>query len=124
MFQAQMLTATGVANAADIFSPWFPRGGDNMICTVEILSLPNTSPTGLTVEVWTKAKSDVGDGGGALTNTASTTSFGSTSTVGRYSATYAANLNELIRYKFKPGTTEGKWVLFRMLPPSFFDTVK
>lgn len=124
MFQAQMLTANGTAGGSDVYSPWFPRGGDNMIATVEIISMSGSSPTGLTVEVWTKAKSDAGDGSGPLTNTASTTSFGSTSTAGRYSATYAANLNELVRYKFKPGTTDGKWVLFRMLPPSFFDTVK
>lgn len=117
MFQAQMLTANGSAGGSDVYSPWFARGSDNMIATVEIISMSGASPTGLTVEVYTKAKASTGDG------TPVGSSFGSTTTVGRYTATFTG-LNELVRYKFKPGTTDGKWVLFRMLPPSFFDTVK
>jgi hypothetical protein len=123
MFQAQILTANGTANGSDVFGPWMPRGGDNIVCTVEIISMSGSSPTGLLVEVWTKAKSDTGDGTGPATNTGSTTSFGSTSSPGRYSATYLG-MNELVRYKFKPGTTDGKWAMFRMLPPSWFDSVR
>ena len=85
--------------------------------------MSGSSPTGLLVEVWTKATTEAGDGTGPATNTASSTTFGSTSTPGRYTATYLG-LNQLVRFKFKPGTTDGKWVMFRILPPSWFDSVK
>jgi len=33
-------------------------------------------------------------------------------------------MNELVRYGFEVSGTAGDWVLFRMLPPVWFDSVK
>ena len=52
-------------------------------------------------------------------------------TAGRLTAEYgnaaSGNVNgikHLVRYKFNPGTNNAEWVLFRMLPPVWFDATK
>ena len=115
MFQAQYLPAGTV-----ILSPWFPRGADYMVATVEVAACDATS-TVLTVKVLTKEKDAFGDGTPLTTPSFTQTNAGRTSvTFG--GSTSAAGMKDLVRYSFE--VTTGVWVLFRMLPPSWFDAIK
>lgn len=118
MFQAQLLISNATTSGARVYSPWFPKGGDNMLATVEIIAVNGTTPT-LTIEVFSKAKTTTGDGSIVGSATGVTA-------LGRTTLTQFSGLNELVRYRFDPGLTAvaGNWILFRMLPPVFFDTVK
>jgi hypothetical protein len=122
MFQAQMLIRG--AATTKVYSPWFPRGGDAVTITADLVALGG-SPT-LTVRVYTKASSTVGDGGTAVSPTGTLIALAA---VGRASCEYnsgaAAGMNELVRYGYEcSSASAGDWVLFRMLPPVWFDAVK
>ena len=111
MFDAQLLL-----KGSTVLSPWFPRQGDNLIITLEIVARADTTTK---VEVYTKNQEDTGDGslhaGGNINR----------NTVGRESKEYVGGLKELVRYKFTiTGTADDDWSLFRMLMPVWFDSVK
>lgn len=115
MFQAQYLPG-----GTTIYSPWFPRGGDYMVATVEVAAA-DAAGTVLTVQVLSKDKSDFGDGLALTTPTFTQTGAGRTSvTFG--GTTAAAGMKDLVRFSFS--CPSAKWVLFRMLPPSWFDAIK
>jgi hypothetical protein len=102
-----------------IYSPWFPRQGDNLRATVELVA--NASSANITVTVLTKKSEETTNG------TAIGSTFGSSGgTLGRYVGEFTPTdgINELVRYKFDPGTTGSGWVLFRMLAPVWFDSAK
>ncbi len=111
MFVAQLLIEKSATYS--IFSPWFPRQGDNMIVTADVAELDGGS---FTLQVFTKDSETPGDG----------TQVGSDKTVnaaGQASETITG-LNELVRYKYNVDNTQsGDWILFRMLPPVWYDTV-
>ena len=117
MFQGQLLMCSGVP----VYSPWFPRGGDNLRATVELIASYNSS-SNITVSVLTKNAEETTDG------TAIGSTFASSGgTAGRYAGEFTAGataLKEMVRYKFDPGTVTSGWVLFRMLPPVWFDSVR
>ena len=116
MFQAQYLPA-----GSAVYSPWFARGGDYLRATVEVVSLNGSA--GITVTVLTKKRDEYGDGA-AVTGSIAKTSVGRSTTTEFGGTTSATGLNDLVRYKFDPGSTSGEWVVFRMLAPSWFDAVK
>ncbi len=138
MFDSQTIQIQGTTSTV-LFSPWFPRGGDYGIFTVEVTSMGFTTGGGvelkLSVAMFTKNTSDPGDpanpaaGGVALTDFARTTT-GRTSVDFKYnygtSPAFPGFL-ELVRYRFTlsgTSTTNTSWATFRMLPPIWYDNVK
>ena len=113
MFQAQYLPALASANNYACYSPWFPRGGDILRATVEVIA--KNGSDGVVVSIYHKNREDTGDGTSLGTMTQST--------VGRGTSEFTG-LKELVRYKFDPGSTTGNWVMFRILPVVWADAVR
>lgn len=118
MFEAQLLIRG--SSALTIYSPWFPRQGDSLRATLEVVAIAGTG-TSINVEVFTKNSEDAGDG----TDAAAGTDINRTS-AGRETVEWLKSLEELVRYKYTVDSTNdpAAWVLFRMLPPVWFDSVK
>jgi hypothetical protein len=114
MFDAQTVLAVN-PTAIAIFSPWFPRGGDNAYFTLEVVAISSANMT-VEVEVFHKTREDTGDGtqlGSAWDRTA----------VGREAAEFTG-LKEMVRFKYTFTSASGtQWATFRMLQPVWFDTV-
>ena len=116
MFQAQLLIVGVNGATTKVYSPWFPKGGDNLRVSAELVAVDGGT---LTVKVYTKAKAQTSDG--TLVTPASSNI--ALSAVGRDTKEYTG-LNELVRYAFEcSGSAAGKWALFRALNPVFFDTI-
>ena len=118
MFDAQVLFRGCI-----VFSPWYPRGGDNCRQTMEIVHVSGAT---LKVELFTKNKEDAGDGANA--DAAGTPVDITSNTAGRTTQEWLSRstigLKELVRYKFTvTGTNAFDWVLFRMLTPQWFNSV-
>lgn len=114
MFDAQLIVTD--ANAPEVFSPWFPRQADNAVFTLEIVAKQGS--TKLTVQLFTKTTDDAGDGGAV----ASPTDVGS---VGRTALPQEGEMQTLVRYRYTASAgSAGDWILFRLLPPVWYDTVK
>jgi hypothetical protein len=112
MFDAQLLMAIP-DEGCQVFSPWFPRGGDFLRATLEIVA---SGGANLDVEIFTKNNEDTGNGtpvpAPAISRTAK----------GRYDEEWGPDqLLELVRYRFTATGDTAQWVLFRMLPPVWFD---
>lgn len=121
MFDAQLLFPGAAGAALSFYGPWMRRGGDNLRVTVDVVARVSSQ---LTVRVFTKNTEDSGDGIDADAGTSIVTTA-----TGRASAewTSGTTLQELVRYKYtvqSTGSGAGDWVLFRMLTPIWFDTVK
>jgi len=109
MFEAQYLFKGTI-----VLGPWMPRQADNFIIHLDLLAITGTS---LTVEVLTKNSEDAGDGS-PLTGTISTSNTEVTS------KEYNVVAEELIRYRFTvAATADDDYAFFRMLPPTWYDTV-
>lgn len=121
MFQAQMLHATGTGvqeTETHVLSPWFPRGGDNIIYAADLVT-QSTSNGVLKVSLLTKNSEDTGDGAAVS---------GSDLDVSTESVAIKqvnGQMKELVRFKFevdkKAASTD--WIMFRVLQPSWFDDV-
>lgn len=118
MFEAQLLQAPST-----VYSPWFPRGGCSITATLDVVEIEGDD-TIIKVEVFTKPSEDAGPGSNADVGTDIQRS--GTDGPGRSSETWAGEVNDLVRYKFDVTNDMGLpgWVLFRMLPPLWFDSVK
>lgn len=122
MFDAQLLFPGAAGAALSFYSPWFPRQADNLRVTVDVVGRVSSQ---LTVRVFTKNNEDTGDGTDADVGTSIVASA-----TGRASAEWTsgtAGLKEMVRYKYtvqSTGTGATDWVLFRMLSPVWFNTVK
>lgn len=118
MFEAQLLFEDSV-----VLGPWFPRQADWVRLTLDVVAIAAAT---IKVELFTKSMEDPGDGSNADsagTPTAITATATGRTTTEWKSAT--VGLKELCRYKFTvTGSGEGEWVLFRMLAPVWFDSVK
>ena len=118
MFDAQLLIAkaNGGENDYIVLSPWFRRQADNAVFTGEVVELDGGQ---VDVTVMTKNSEDAGDG----TDVSGTISLGTTK--GCDDEAFIGVLEEMVRYKFTvPNGTAGNWVLFRMLPPVWFDSAE
>lgn len=118
MFEAQYLFA-----GDEVFSPWMPRGGDNMIVTVDLIA---SNSSNVTVEVYQKNSEDTGDG--FIHPSENSTPPGTpteidTSTLGPTSETFE-NVMELVRYKISASGSGTNRILFRMLSIVWYDEVK
>lgn len=126
MFQAQLIMSSNPSQP--IYSPWFPRQADNLRVNLEVVATGASAL--LKVTVHTKNMEDTTDGSSALSEVAGDIDgAGSGVGVGRQWAEFGpssspSGLKELVRYKFDPGTTTNGWILFRMLAPVWFDTMK
>lgn len=61
MFESQILIAgDSDGDSQMVYSPWFPRQGDYLLATVEVVQL--TSAVTLETKVFTKNSEDTGDG--------------------------------------------------------------
>jgi len=131
MYDAQMiqLQGTNSANPSTVlFSPWFPRGGDYGIFTLEVVKMSGTtSAFKLKVEFVHKNTSDPGDGGSPIASTDITIDGSEGAT--REQKDVTAGFKELVRYKYtltttdSPATTTTMWATFRMLAPVWYDKV-
>jgi hypothetical protein len=121
MFDGQTLPAYDGTTETVVYSPWFLAVGDNVRCTLEILARSSANAQ-MTVDLVTKSTDTTGDG------TVNGTSI-QTSSIGRTTQEWTG-LNQLVRYrfKFKNNTSVGsgslEWMIFRMLTPVWFSTVK
>jgi hypothetical protein len=118
MFEAQYLFYSD-----SVYSPWFPRRGDNVLVTLDLIAISGGQ---LVVQLFTKNTENSGDGNDA--DVGGTTKI-DTSTVGRttvqWLSTLTPGLLELCRYKFSwDHASAGARAFFRMLPPLWFDSVK
>jgi hypothetical protein len=115
VFEAQYILTSSEDPGITIYSPWFPRRGDRIIYTIDIVDAIGAQ---ITVKLFTKNSEDAGDG------TDTTNAIGPTNTIGRSDSEFTSGLLELVRYQFvvtadSAGTLG--WVAFRMLPPVWFD---
>ncbi len=120
MFEGQILF-----KGCTIYSPWFPRQGDSVRLTLEVAAISGAT---IRVDLVTKNTEDPGDGlladqtGGGGEVKISVSATGRTNPEWRAGGNIG--LKELCRYKFTvTGTNNYDWVLFRMLPPVWFDAL-
>jgi len=118
MFEAQLLKV-----GSTVYSPWFPRGGCSIAATLDVIEIAGDD-TEIRVDVYTKASLDAGAGTYADAGTYITRS--GIDGPGRTSETWPGKTFNLVRYKFSVSNSqeESGWVLFRMLLPQWFDSVK
>jgi hypothetical protein len=129
MFDAQTIQMQGTT-ATEQYSPWFPRGGDYGLFTLEVTAVGGGGTPTLTVEMYHKNSSETGDGALAAGNM----SFARTTT-GRTTVDFAnaagsspafGGFEELVRYKFRisgGASSVTTWATFRMLAPIWYDKV-
>ena len=115
-----VVPAMGVAPTLTLYSVWVPRGGDNLLLTVE--SVANTGAF-VGVQLVEKNRNETGDG----TTIAGAIKFNGTT--GRTTRTWLG-VKEQVRFKFTldpgGGVAAGSCglLLFRCLMPTWFETVK
>lgn len=121
MFDAQLLLSTGTNYS--VYGPWMSRGGDNVTYGIDMVK-QTMSAGSFDIQLVTKAAEDAGDGT-PITSPASTIVYEYDETLVRLLLEVSGGMKELVRYKFTftGVTTADQWVLFRMLPPSWFDSV-
>jgi hypothetical protein len=117
MFEAQYLITDDEDVGIVVDSPWFPRQGDKIRYTLDLVQAVGAT---IQVGILHKNSEDTGDGGAAVST------ITATSTLGRTGQEFATGLKELVRYQFTVKATGSPlpgYVLFRMLPPVWFDAV-
>lgn len=120
MFNAQQLTAKGAGSTPVVYSPWMPRGGDNIIFSLDLVD-KSSDPLQMTVRALTKNTEQLPADEVPLTTQIVTT--GTSSDV--FTVQQDGEVKEQIRFEFKLSGTivAGDWALFRMLQPIWFDSV-
>ena len=137
MFDAQTIQMQGTTST-DLYSPWFPRGGDYGLFTLEVAAIKSGDGNGtvtLKAVLFQKNASETGDGTVAAGGASGEISRTSAQGAGRPSVDYSNGLGtsptfggfeELVRYKFTlsgSGTGGTSWATFRMLAPVWYDKV-
>jgi len=125
MFDAQLLFPGSVPSTGiKVYSPWFARQADSARVTLEVVQINGAT---IVVEVFTKNTEDDGDGlnadsAGAPTKITANV-VGRTTTEWLWAGTIS--LKEMVRYRYTiTGNEVSDWVLFRMVSPAWFDSVK
>jgi hypothetical protein len=127
MFDAQTITNEASLAATEVFTPWFPRGGDHAVFTLEVVAWSNNSGSNtLSLEIYHKTRDDSGDG--ALAGVSGTdliqmaASGGATRTKRDWGS---VAFKELVRFRLSYDAGSGaQWALYRILPPLWYDAVK
>jgi hypothetical protein len=124
MFDAQTIQMQG-ATATDLYSPWFPRGGDYGLFTLEVAKMSSTNAAlTMSVQMLHKNSDDTGDGtavGSAFTRLGS--NYVATP---RVTSDITAGFKELVRFKFTLSYSGGSgtnWATFRTMQPVWYDKV-
>ena len=122
MFDAQYLIQPVTASVFKIYGPWMSRGGDNATFALDLID--ETMSNGyFEIDIYTKASEDAGDGASA-TGDSPEQILHSTGPK-RYTWEVNGGMKELVRYEFTltADVGTGERVFFRMLAPSWFDSV-
>lgn len=124
MFDSQLLFCGSVpATGIKVYSPWFPKSADHLRASLEVTQIFGAT---IKVELFTKNSEDAGDGTNA--DSAGVPTNITANAVGRTTQEWYSSgtvgLLEMVRYRFTvTGTLTSHWVLFRMLPPVWFNAV-
>ena len=130
MFDSQTISVQGNGTSAttSFYSPWFSRGGDYGLFTLEVTKFSeSTSTLSVAVDIAQKNSDDPGNGtdmgltGFSIAGDATGASLRTTKDV-------TNGFKELVRYKFTisiTSSTSGRtyWAAFRMLSPVWYDKV-
>lgn len=111
-----MLTQIVALNtsAQTYYTPWFPKSADNGVFTLE--KVLETIHGGITVTVYTKNREDEGSAPGTAVGT-----FASLSAA--FHEVACSGLKDLVRFKITfTASAAGQGVIFRFLPPTWYDT--
>lgn len=99
------------------YTPWFPRGADNAVFTME--KILDTIPGGagaFTVTVWTKNREDEGSAPDSLVATF-------TSLHGNFYEAACTGLEEMVRFRIVfTASLAGQGVIYRFLQPTWYDS--
>lgn len=117
MFDAQLLFGKAETSVR-VYSPWFVRQADNALFTLDLVWIQ--APGSLKVRVFHKNREDAGNG-----TLLGDGEIGLTS-AGRVTGEWSG-FKELVRYRFSVDVQvvgQAPKVLFRMLSPCWFDTVR
>ena len=107
-----------------LFGPWMTESPRLGMMTVDVGAI--SGPAVVEIELFTKNTEDAGDGtnADAMAATMIVANAIGRQTVEWFSAGNIA-LKELVRYRFSvTGNAQTDWILFRMLSPVWFDSVK
>ena len=127
MIIGETLFSEDSADGDTYFSPWFPRGGNLMACTCEVIQVAaGANISAFTIQVQTKNKDQSDMSAASLLSTAQSITL----TAGSYTkfnagasldSTTDQGVLELVRFCYKVKAQSGKlaWVHFRMLNPSW-----
>lgn len=132
-----MIPGRTLAAGEEVFTDWFPRGGDNIIMRAQAIDRSGTT-LGCDITLYTKNADDTGNGAPVEepgSSTAIKLSLGTTSTavqsrVLESAATGGAankGVLQMVRYLITVtggSANDGKWLTIRLFPPIFFDTGK
>lgn len=125
MFDAQTIQMNGNTSTV-LYSPWFPRGGDYGLFTLEVAAMSSTSSTTLSLAVQLVQKNSDLPGDGANVGSAFSRAGNVWSGTPRLTSDITAGFEELVRYKFTLSDASGSgtsWATFRMLAPVWYDKV-
>jgi hypothetical protein len=119
-----LFPGTVPATGIKVYSPWFPRQADSIRVTLEVVQINGAT---IVVELFTKKSEDSGDG--TIADSAGAPTKITANVIGRTTTEWLAagtiTLSEMIRYRFNvTGASVSDWVLFRMLAPVWFNSVK
>jgi hypothetical protein len=121
MHIGNILHGKGTGVGVTVYTPWFPRGGDNARFAYEIIDdTSSDSDTNFVVDVFTKKSEDSGDGAsiGAALSSWATVPSGS-----RFrEATATGGMQDLVRFEIQIiGEETPAWYLYRFLTPVWYE---
>lgn len=126
MFDSQTIQMQGTTSTV-LYSPWFPRGGDYGLFTLEVTGLGGSVT--LAVALYSKNTSEAGDPASPVTTLTFQLTTATRTTVdfanGSGSPTFGG-FKELVRYKYTlsgGASNSTSWATFRMLSPVWYDKV-
>lgn len=101
--------------AKTYYTPWFPRQAMNAVFTMEKTS-DSIGGTAFQIDVFNKNREDEGSAPGSSVGTINT------ALVANFYQLNATALKELVRFKITfTASAAGQGVIFRLLPPTWYD---
>ena len=117
-----MIDATTLFNSMDVYSPWFPRKADMLRVTAECVALQGEAT--VTIQLYTKKYSDSGDGELVDENVEIELDAPGRVTEEWKTVVAQQGVEQLLRFRYTvSGSEDDEWVLFRLLPATWFDAL-
>ncbi len=117
-----MIDAILLFSGATVYGPWFSRNADMLRVAAECVARNGAT---LVVDLVTKDADDTGDGTDVDTGTDITLNTPGMVTGEWRSKAGQAGVEHLLRFRYTvTGANATDWILFRMLPPCWFDAVQ